>query len=218
MRSELRTVVVLLLSICLPASAIADDYILLRRGESAKLFRVSDDWTVTPVENVQVIDLDKTGGVDPIVPPNKTLATFVGKQLAAVPEHKLKQETAIGLAAGYAGLAKLWRDGKLDDVRQLLDDRKAVHDRLTKALGVEDQWRAFDASLVAELTRLKLKESDIADALDSVAAGLTSGKAINPLIITAGIELVLALLSKDQEAISAAIGKLVVALLGSIGS
>ena len=147
-----------------------------------------------------------------------TLTSWVTARTKAVPAHKYREETAEGLASAYLGLAKAWREKRVKELNVLLQERKRIHDTFVAALGVANQWAGFDADLVDELTRRKLKPADVAKALEDVAAGLTAGKAINPAVIKAGFKLVMALLSKDQQAIRQAISELVLALISGVGS
>ena len=157
------------------------------------------------------------GPVTP-APPKNELSAFVEQKLQAVPQHKFKEETAIGLAAGYQGLAKAWRDGKVDDVANLQRERKNIHDKLTGALGVSDHWRKYNEAVVAELNSRRPEGDQVPRALDAIAVGLTGGKAINPEIIAAGIQLVMALLSGDSNGVTTAIAKLIQVLIGAIGN
>lgn len=199
-----------------PFAALADR-VLVIEGNTALL--VDTDKGTAVRLSVDKIITATTGEVtDPVNPPAKgSLTEWVTNRTKQVPQHKWREETATGLAAAYLGLAKVWREGKVKEVNQLLDDRKDLHDSLTGALGVGDKWKAFDDDLVAELTRRKIKPANIAESLEEVAAGLTQGKAINPAVIAAGIKLVMAMLSKDKAAVKQAIAELVLALISGIG-
>lgn len=214
------------LAFCLlfsPATCQAREYLVSREvaamaaaGELPIVRYKGKLYRLVPLDVITIEDGETPKPVPPPTPlPTGDLSKFVASELAKVPQHALKDATARGLSAAYSGLAKKLREG---GIANPADARKQLHDRLTAALGVADKWRTFDAAIVAELNRRNLTADELPKAFEQIAAGLApEGEALDPAILQAGIELVLAVLSKDQPAIAAAIGKLVVALLGSIG-
>ena len=208
-----RHILAAILLAAMTAPALAEDVVHVTRN--GKLYRI--DFDGPTIAEVKVINMDNGGG--PVTPPpaGGSLTAWTTAAVKAIPAHKYKEETAVGLSSAYLGLAKAYRDERFASPAEFAKERQNIHDRLTGALGTKADWAAFDQKLKVELNRVDPNGKKIPENMEQIASGLTAGQAINPALIQAGIKLVLAMLSRDQAAISAAIGELIVALLGSIG-
>ena len=207
----MKRLILVLAILAIPAVATAEDVVHVSRG--GNIYRI--DFDGPTIAKLDVISMDSGGPITP--PPAAGLSAWTSNAVKAIPAHKYKEETAVGLSSAYLGLAKAYRDERFASPAEFTKSRQEIHDQLTGALGTKASWADFDKKLKAELNRLDPNGEKIPENMESIAAGLTGGKAINPALIQAGIKLVLAMLAKDKEGISAAIGELIVALLGSIG-
>lgn len=204
----------------MPLTAAAEDVVLLYEGKiyvldlakltPAKVLRVESETPPTPQP-------PPTNPTDPA-----TFKRWAAATAAAIPDHPLKEAASGGLAAGYSALAQAWRDGKIADADTLLAEVGNLQTELTTALGVRKQWEVFSDGLLRQLKTLDPDQIPLA--LEATSAGLTEGRAINPAVVQAAIELAIALAGRDRSvpllqdaAVRAALFKLVVALLAGIG-
>lgn len=169
--------------------------------------------TVGGQSNSPVIPVAPT----PSLPEN--LAGWVRETVNRIPEGERKNDTKTALAAVFKTLADAVNQGSFGDpngnfnVPEMQRVLNESLDKILRTLGTEKDWKPWTKNLANELTRRKIGPDKVAGAFDEISQGLSHGQAVKPELIAIALELVNAVITKNKEAMIAAVGKLIATLI-----
>lgn len=195
---------VLLTFLACSSKAIADEYLLIRKGTQSKLLRVDDSLRVHELQ-VRVVDLDDGPQPPPTPVPDElsSRARQIKKVADAVVGDPKREETAGNLAALTREIAKIMGD-KITGHSQLTVALTAGYSRVLG--GAANQWAPFRETMSRQMTTLVqdgASDAQYAAYLDEVADGLEASAGdfaqIDIATILAIIKMILELIENLKE-------------------